>query len=155
MLPQDKLEEVLNFAISKEQESIDFYSELAARSGHKPHMKTLFMQFANEERGHKKKLEGILDGKSVSFTSGKLLDLKIADYTVDPDKNDKFEDLDYQRALLLAMKREKAAFRLYSDLASATPDPSVETAFTELAKEEAKHKLRFEIEYDDGVLTEN
>ena len=43
----------------------------------------------------------------------------------------------------------------YSDLAAATEDDSVRTTLLALAQEEAKHKLRFEIEYDEHVLTEN
>jgi rubrerythrin len=52
------------------------------------------------------------------------------------------------------MKKEKAAFKLYSDLASSTDDENVKTMFLALAQAEAKHKLRFEIEYDD-MLAEN
>jgi rubrerythrin len=53
------------------------------------------------------------------------------------------------------MKEEKAAFRLYTDLAERTPDPAIRQTFLSLAQEEAKHKLRFEIEYDDYILKEN
>jgi rubrerythrin len=62
---------------------------------------------------------------------------------------------DYQGALILAMKREKAAFRLYSDLAARTEDAELKDLLLGLAQEEAKHKLRFEVEYDDKILTEN
>ena len=58
-------------------------------------------------------------------------------------------------ALILAMKKEKAAFQLYTDLAAETEDPEVKAIFEGLAQEEAKHKLRFEVEYDDMILTEN
>ena len=77
--------------------------------------------------------------------------LNIADYTVDVQVS---PNLTYQDALILAMKKEKAAFKLYSDLAAANADPSMQSIFTMLAQEEARHKLRFEIEYDD-FLTEN
>jgi hypothetical protein len=33
-----------------------------------------------------------------------------------------------------------------------TSDPGLQRVFKGLAQEEAKHKLRFEIEYDDHVL---
>jgi rubrerythrin len=51
------------------------------------------------------------------------------------------------------MKGEKGAFKLYSDLASTTDDPGLRATLLGLAQEEAKHKLRFEIEYDDEFLT--
>jgi rubrerythrin len=53
------------------------------------------------------------------------------------------------------MKREKAAFKLYSDLAAACSDPQVRETLLRLAQEEAKHKLRFELEYDDTIQGEN
>ena len=53
------------------------------------------------------------------------------------------------------MKREKASFRLYSDLAASVDDEDLKQTFLALAHEEAKHKLRFEVEYDDVILAEN
>ena len=61
----------------------------------------------------------------------------------------------YQQALITAMKAEKAAFKLYNDLAESADEPSVKELFLALAQEEARHKLRFEIEYDQEILTEN
>ena len=55
----------------------------------------------------------------------------------------------------MIMKEEKAAFKLYSDLATKTTDSEFKQMFLMLAQEEAKHKLRFEIEYDDNILQEN
>ncbi len=52
------------------------------------------------------------------------------------------------------MKAEKAAFKLYHTLASTTDDPALKATLLGLAQEEAKHKLRFEIEYDDEFLRE-
>ncbi|MEW5994541.1 MAG: ferritin family protein, partial [Candidatus Zixiibacteriota bacterium] len=82
----------------------------------------------------------------------RVQDLKIGDNLVDIDLSG---DLGYQEALILAMKTEKAAFRLYNDLATATDDANLKQMFLSLAQEEAKHKLRFEIEYDDHILREN
>jgi len=64
-------------------------------------------------------------------------------------------DMSYQDALVLAMKNEKAAFRLYMDLADEVQNKGQKAIFLALAQEEARHKLRFEIEYDEAVLTEN
>lgn len=81
-----------------------------------------------------------------------MLDLKLSDYLVDvePEKG-----MDYQKALVLAMKKEKKAFKMYTDLAASADDEGLEQTFLALAQEEAKHKLRFEIEYDNFVMTEN
>lgn len=53
------------------------------------------------------------------------------------------------------MKKEKAAFRLYNDLASTVKDRALRETFLALAQEEARHKLRFEIAYDEEILREN
>ena len=115
-------------------------------------MRTVFEQFAEEERGHKNKLVALKAGHLVLGPPGKVVDLKIGDYLVDVKPS---PDLDYQGVLILAMKREKAAFKLYSDLATFVSDAGVRASLLQLAQEEAKHKLRFEIEYADHVLKEN
>jgi rubrerythrin len=143
--------ELLDFAIAGEQEAHDFYLDLAERVD-RPAMKKLLTQFAREEAGHKKKLENIKSGTGSFPHADAVTDLKIGDYLVEVEATG---DLSYQEALILAMKREKAAFRLYTDLASMTSDKDLKILFQSLAQEEAKHKLRFELEYDEKVLGEN
>lgn len=146
------IEEILDFAINDEQRAADLYSDLARRSNNKE-MQKVFKQFSREELGHKKKLENIKSGGTIPLSDDKITDLKIADYLV--EVNTSRDDLNYQDALIVAMKEEKAAFKLYSDLAARTDDVSTREIFLSLAQEEAKHKLRFEIEYDDNILREN
>ena len=146
-----KLEEIMDFAIDREQEAHDFYVELAEKAK-STSMKEIFAGFASEELGHKHKLQAIKSGKRVFAESKQIMDLKISDYVVDVEPAG---DLDYQHTLILAMKQEKAAFRLYSDLAASVDDENIKSTFLSLAQEEAKHKLRFEVEYDDAILTEN
>ena len=55
----------------------------------------------------------------------------------------------------MAMKCEKVAFRLYIDLAEQADEQELKDLFAGFAQEEAKHKLCFELEYDDEVLKEN
>ena len=147
----DSVDAVLDFAIKNEQDASDFYTELAAKM-EKPYMKQAFESFAAEERGHKAKLEAVKKGQMAKLTKAKVLDLKIGDYLVEQKPS---ASMDYQSALILAMKQEKAAFRLYTDLAASTQDEGVRDLFLGLAQEEAKHKLRFEVEYDDDFLREN
>jgi len=146
------IDDILDFAISEEQKASDLYASLAARSRNRM-IKEVFEQFSKEELGHKKKLESIKSGGVLAVSSGKVQDLKIGDYLVEVNKSR--DDLTYQESLIVAMKEEKAAFRLYSDLASRTEYAPLKEIFLMLAQEEAKHKLRFEIEYDDYILKEN
>jgi rubrerythrin len=145
------VDEILDFAIEKEQEAADFYNDLAAKMA-RAHMRDIFIQFAQEEMEHKAKLQQIKRGDIAMRPRQEVPDLKISDYLVTVEPN---EAIDYQGALLVAMKKEKAAFKLYSDLAATTDDQQVKDLFLTLAQEEAKHKLRFELEYDDHILSEN
>jgi rubrerythrin len=147
----ESINEVLSFAIKGEEEAVDFYTGLAAKTKN-PAMKKAFEEFAGEERGHKERLEEMKKGGSYTCPAQKVLDLKISDYSVDVEPS---ADMSYQDVLILAMKKEKAAFKLYNELAGMTDDEDVRSAFLCLAQDEAKHKLRFEVEYDDHVLTEN
>ena len=144
-------DEVLDFAIQNEEEAVVFYRDLAAKADSSSTRK-VFEEFALEEEGHKAKLLGVKSSGGMKPASKKIADLKIGDYLVDVEPG---ADFNYQEALILAMKREKAAFKLYTDLAAATADPDLKALLLMLAQEEAKHKLRFEIEYDDRILTDN
>jgi rubrerythrin len=145
--------ELLDFAIGKEEEAYHFHMNLSARVKH-PSMKELFERFAKEELKHKAKLEAVKKGKKLISAEQKVTDLKIADYTVEIDL-DTTEEFDYQKALLVAMHREKASFKLYTDLAAITDDEELRELLLGLANEEAKHKLYFEREYDEHILTED
>ena len=145
------VEDILDFAIEQEEEAAAFYTELATNAK-KAWMKTVFVQFAKEEIGHKNKLLYVKKGGVLKPTEGKVMDLKIGDYLVDVEAN---PNMEYQDALIVAMKKEKAAFRLYSDIAAQAEDEALRDTFLALAQEEAKHKLRFEVEYDENILTEN
>jgi rubrerythrin len=147
----DSVDAALDFAIENEQGASDFYTELASKM-EKPHMQKIFEGFAAEERGHKAKLESVKAGQKAKLSKAKVLDLKIGDYLVEEKPS---ATMDYQSALILAMKQEKAAFRLYSDLAASADDAEIRELFLGLAQEEAKHKLHFEVEYDEDFLREN
>ena len=147
----DSVDKILDFAIEKEEDAFQFYTDLAAKMD-RPHMKQVFEQFAKEEKGHKAKLQAVKEGKLLVSAEKKVMDLKIGDNLVEVDLD---ASLDYQQALTLAMKAEKSAYKLYNDLANSTDDDNLKATLLNLAQEEAKHKLRFEIEYDDYVLKEN
>jgi rubrerythrin len=139
------VDEILDFAINEEEQAARFYTELAQKMD-KSWMKKVFEEFALEEKSHKQKLLAVKQGNFLLPDAQKITDLKIADYLVDLEPQ---PDMEYQDALILAMKKEKAAFKLYSDLAEATDQQDVRLSLLALAQEEAKHKLRFEIEYDN------
>ncbi len=143
--------DILDFAINREQESVDLYERLA-KEAPTPQMRDVFLSFAAEERGHKKRLQNIQSSKQFKMIDKQIKDLKIEDYLVDISET---TGMTYQAALILAMKKEKAAFKLYINLASKVEDPLLKSLFETLAQEESKHKLRFELEYDEIVNKDN
>ncbi len=147
----NSVDEILNFAMHSEQEAVDFYTALAAKMQNEE-MKNTFLEFAREEVGHKARLQKIKEEGLFTMDREKVTDLKIADYVVQGGATDSME---YSDALILAMKREKAAFKLYTKLSERTTHAELKKVFQSLAIEESKHKLRFELEYDEYVMREN
>ena len=147
----NSIDEILDFAINAEQEAVDFYTNLSKQTKNQQ-MKLVFEQFAKEEIGHKAWLTKVKDVKLFDQNNEKIVDLKLSDYAVDIVAT---PNMTYQDALILAMKKEKAAYRLYSSLAEKTSSADLKKVFLNLAQEESKHKLRFEVEYDEYVLREN
>jgi len=143
--------EILDFAMKSEQEAVDFYTSLASQVKN-PEIKEIFLQLAREEVDHKARLRKIKDEGVFEMTEEHISDLKIADYVVTAKPS---PEMDYADALVLAMKKEKAAYKLYTSLEQRTDNPALKKVFHSLAIEESKHKLRFEKEYDDYVMREN
>lgn len=139
----DSVNDVLDFAIAREVEAYDFYSNLAKRVN-KPEIRKTIEDFAIDELQHRLKLEAVKDQK-YQMEPEEIGSLDIADLAepVTPTA-----DMDYLKAVRFAMKKEKEAFRLYWDLARKVREDKLTEIFSLLAQEEAKHKLHFEIEYD-------
>jgi len=142
------IENILDYAISNEEKAAALYYELAEKVD-RPGMREAFLHFAKEEEGHKARLLKIKEGEIPAVIEEKVANLGITEMLSEPEIA---PNMTYQEALLFAMKAEKAAFVLYTKLAEATSDAGLQRVFSGLAQEEAKHKLRFEIEYDDHVL---
>jgi len=147
----ENVDDILDFAINEEQMAVDFYSELA-ENAKTDDMKIVFTEFAEEEIKHKMRLMKIKEEGFYTLEKEQVADLKISDYVVNvkPTTN-----MTYEEALVLAMKKEKSAFKLYLALSERAPNAELKDLFLGLAQEESKHKLRFEIEYDEFVLREN
>ena len=147
----NSIEEILEFAMEEEQKAVDFYTGLAGSSKTED-MQKIFIEFAKEEMGHKARLKTILEEGQFSVEQENITDLHISDFlvSIEPTPN-----MTYEEALVVAMKKEKSAFRLYTALMERAQNPELKNIFHSLAQEEAKHKLRFEVEYDEYVLKDN
>ena len=144
-------QEVLEYAIEREQEAQQTYLA-AAETVTDPAMREALLEMAAQERGHEAKLRRLDVGKFIASSKKPVPSLDIAEYVVVGDFR---PNLTYQELLMLAMNKEKAAYRLYTDLARVAPDEDSRALFKALAQEEARHKLAFEVEYDTQVFQEN
>ncbi len=145
MVNDDPLDEIFEFAISKEIESYHFYMALA-RHVEAPKMRKLFEELALEELGHKAKLE--LEIMKLGKTVRDRYDPPGPDSDYIITAGEAPINIDYKDMLLLAMEKEEASFRTYVDLVARVRTDQARELLLVLAEEEVKHKLRFKYEYD-------
>ncbi|GAB4291322.1 MAG: hypothetical protein Kow0090_04750 [Myxococcota bacterium] len=147
------LNEILEFAMDKEDEAMRFYLELSGKVK-KPEIATELKKLAEMERGHKERIKGFKEGKIElpRKGAGAATDMKIADYVVEKEVT---PEMTWQNLLNVAMKRELASMRLYQDLGKLFIDERAKALFNALAEEEAAHKNYFETIWDEDILIEN
>jgi rubrerythrin len=144
-------DDILDFAIKAEERAYDLYMGLASKM-EKPAMRKALEEFAAEELAHKERLQNIKTESLLKSAEQAVTTLDIADYMLDVKPN---ADMDYEQALVLAMKAEDAAMKLYADLAKKTDDENLRQILLNFAREEAKHKKTFENEYESFYMPEN
>ncbi len=147
------VDDILDFAIKNEEEAYEFYIALSKKT--KPSIKKTFEDFAQEELKHKEMLLKIKEDGELKPFKGKIMDLKILESLKEDEKIGNYDAIEYADALKIAMKKEKETFLFYTKLAEKMDDENLKNTFLKLAQEEAKHKLRFEIAYDEHIYGEN
>lgn len=147
-MDEKQFKEMIQFAIGREIDAINFYTQANKMVKHSG-TKELFSDFAKQEDGHKKKLERVLQGKVAVAKIEKVPNLKISDYLVDSELR---PDVSYAEILRIAMKREERSVKLYTDLKERNQDETLNNLLTFLIQEESKHKYALEKIYDDEVL---
>lgn len=152
----NSIAEILDFAIDQEQQAQTFYQSMADKMTAQA-QKKMFEEMAAQEKAHEARLKAVKEDRIIIPQPTKVTDLKIVDYSIDVSQEEiaQSETPDVQKAYLLAMKKEKAAFKMYTDLAETSDNPQFKKLFLSLATEEAKHKLKLETEYEDQYLKEN
>ncbi len=141
----DSDQEILEFAISRENEAFNFYLALAGRVADQ-NIRKLLEILAAEELEHKAKLE--LEVTKTGKTVSTMLKppRPASEYILSNDPSPL--DMDYRDVLLLGIEKEDAAFRIYINLIGKIHNEQTREVLLILAQEEVKHKLRFENEYN-------
>ena len=146
----EDIEAIIDFAIGKEREAAEFYQKISNDEEDFSGSKQMFAEFAAEEQKHEQILQ---DFKTKGITKSLkeyqlewITDIKRSDYMVDMSYE---KGMPYNEILLLAMKREEKALKLYNDFLEKTDTDESKKLFKVLCQEEAKHKLALETIYDD------
>jgi len=142
-------DDVVNFAIKQEESSVRFYEDFARRAKN-PGIRDFFRELADDQKEHLETLKGLDPFGLEEFKLEQVEDLHLSDYLVDV----KFtEDLTYQEALTLAMKKQDKAHEFYASWKNKCIHEKTHKVFEMLGQEELKHKRKLEELYDDEVLT--
>ena len=145
----ENLEAIVDFAIEKEKEAVEFYSDISRQEKFSGTSK-MFAEFADEERKHQRLLEDFkTKGVTESLNDYQLkwiTNIKRSDYAVELEYA---PGMAYNDILMLAMKREEKALQLYNDFLDQADTDDGKKLFKVLCQEEAKHKLALETMYDD------
>ena len=148
------MQDVVAFAINREEKARDFYS-VCADYAQKKGIREFFLEMAKEEERHRQLLTDVDLSAEKPFTDldehGNVQDLHLSDFMVDV----KFSpDITYQQALAMAMKKEEKAHAFYKAWRSRCASEQSEKLFSFLAEEELRHKRRLEEIYDNEILQE-
>ncbi|ABN57253.1 MULTISPECIES: ferritin-like domain-containing protein [Methanoculleus] len=144
----EDFQKIITNAIDSEVESYTFYRSVADRVKD-ANLKTLFLDLAEDEKGHREYLQGLLlrDVNQMHFVAAR--DYKITDSIEEPELSVDMKPLD---GLVLAIKKELQAAQMYTQLASA--DAEQQTVFVQLANMEKGHKARLEDIYTNMAYPE-
>lgn len=145
----ESFEVLIEFAIEKEREAADFYTDLAEQTSFSG-VKDSLLEMAEEEKKHENLLKNLGDNKALveEYKFKWIPDMKRSDYMVEL----KYEDgMNYVDILRLAMKREEHALKMYNELQKKTENKENIKLLKVLCQEEAKHKLFLEGLYDDHM----
>jgi len=143
----NELLEVIKYAIEQELGAAAFYRDLQGKVKVQA-SKEMLMTFEKMELGHADILKNLDLNKLELYKPEKVANLKLSDYMVEPTTHG---EMTFQDILIIAMKREEAANKMYLDLANNSSDDNIRNLFLKLATEEAKHKLQLETMYDEEI----
>jgi rubrerythrin len=142
---RNEFDELLSVAIQREVEAFEFYDGLSKRTKD-AFVKELFADLAKQELGHQNVLERFRNDDTLVMDFQKVEDWKIAESVPLPDLS---LDMKPRDAIALAMKKEEAAAKLYTEMAHSCKSPEHKNLYMNLAAMELGHKHRLENAFID------
>ena len=132
MLKLETTEDIINFAIAREQHAYELYKSMAKREVYSG-VAQFCEQLAAEELGHKQKLQQdfMISGQTAS-------QMDVSEYVVHNEQKTIF--MDYQEFLTFAVKKEEMAIKFYKKMAEEATNAQCRDVFLALIEEENEHK---------------
>jgi rubrerythrin len=143
------LEEIIKYAIAKEEGSHEFYMRMAKLASHAD-TKDTFEYLAKEEREHKAFLQSCLTPQGCKLV-GEAHNVHLAELLEVPVFS---EALTPKDALIIAMKREEELHQLYQKLASLQPPGGNRDFLNKMAQMSLGHKEKVEYLYTNVAFPE-
>ncbi len=149
-MTKEEYKKILTLAISNEAEAYDFYKGVSEKATDKSTKQT-FSELASEEQGHRKMLEGFLNGSVGVMYFHESEDYKISETIEKPKLTLNMKPVD---AIALAIKNEEEAMTMYTEFANASIDPGQKKMFLDLSIMEKGHKTKLENLYNNMAFPE-
>jgi len=131
--------DALSIARQAEDKAARFYTEAAEKCSD-PRGKNLFLQLAEFERTHSKKLDQLIDSLSVSEGYVEYDGTELVRAEIETPAGVVAESGDVLDIISQAIEAERNAKETYEKLAQETDDPLGKDMFNKLAQEEAQHE---------------
>lgn len=144
-MDQAELIKLFDKAIGREQEAFKFYSGVAEKVKDSA-VKEVFLQLAQEEKGHEEALWKFKADPTASVKFKAPQDFKVAESVELPELS---LDMKPAEAIALAMKKEQEAVELYQNLSDWSTDATLKDMYANLSNMEQGHKHRLEKLYVD------
>jgi len=144
------LDEVVKFAIEREESAYNLYKRAAELSTSISSRK-MFEELAAEEATHKDVFTKIDGERAEQHKLCTLPESSVAKYLADVPFR---PDMCYNEILASALKTEENAYQLYKAAAGMTDDPKLQKVLMNFADVELGHRRKIEAIYEDRVLTE-
>jgi rubrerythrin len=141
----NEYKDIIKQAIANEVEARKFYDQ-AAKTLTDPYLKSLFNDLAEEEKKHRDILTKIISSDTIDRYFSESRDFKVAETMDEPELSMDMKPAD---AFALAMKKEEAAMKQYTEMANMCDDDGKRQVFLDLAAMERDHKLKMESAFID------
>ena len=149
-MPDQRLMQLIETAIKREEEAFDFYTGILSKVNEDQARESI-EEIAEEEKQHKAFLVKYRDEQwsPKDLRMNDVTYYKIAEYQKEPEIK---SDMKTEDVYLVASHRELRSYQFYSELAGLHSDSEIKELLLKMANEELKHKEKMEYLYANSAF---